>query len=85
MKTGTVKTYSDSRGYGLITPDGGGGDIFARFGDIVGPLGFRTLQVGQRVRFNVVVGWDGHHATHIEPIGDVSAKQEATSCFRPEG
>jgi len=50
MATGTVKWFNESKGFGFITPEDGGKDLFAHFSGIVGD-GFRTLNEGQRVSF----------------------------------
>ncbi|MGO4307395.1 MULTISPECIES: cold-shock protein [unclassified Cupriavidus] len=67
METGTVKWFNDSKGFGFITPDAGGEDLFAHFSEIQGS-GFKSLQEGQKVRFVVGVGQKGPAATKIEPI-----------------
>lgn len=62
--TGTVKWFNDSKGYGFITPDGGGDDLFAHFSSIqMG--GFKTLKEGQRVRFEIGAGPKGKQALNI--------------------
>ncbi len=53
MATGTVKWFNDSKGFGFITPDEGGDDVFAHFSQI-NAKGFRTLAENQRVSFDVV-------------------------------
>jgi CspA family cold shock protein len=60
MSTGTVKWFSDARGYGFIAPDEGGPDLFVRFTGILGD--FRTLAEGERVEFEVREGRDGPEA-----------------------
>jgi len=47
MSTGTVKWFNDSKGFGFITPDGGGKDLFAHFSAIQGS-GFKTLKENQK-------------------------------------
>jgi CspA family cold shock protein len=55
MATGTVKWFNDAKGYGFITPDGGGKDLFAHFSAIQGS-GFKSLKENQKVTFDVTTG-----------------------------
>ena len=64
MPTGTVKWFNDAKGYGFITPDDGGEDLFAHFSAIQGQ-GFKTLKEGQRVSFDVTAGPKGQQASNI--------------------
>jgi cold shock protein len=64
MATGTVKWFNDSKGFGFITPADGGKDLFAHFSAIQGQ-GFKTLQEGQRVSFDVTSGPKGQQASNI--------------------
>jgi len=64
MATGIVKWFNDSKGFGFITPDGGGKDLFAHFSAIQGN-GFKTLKENQRVTFDVVSGPKGEQASNI--------------------
>jgi cold shock protein len=64
MSSGTVKWFNESKGYGFITPDGGGKDLFAHFSAIQGS-GFKTLRENQRVTFDVTTGPKGEQATNI--------------------
>jgi len=66
MATGTVKWFNDSKGFGFITPDDGGEDLFAHFSEIQGS-GFKTLKDGQRVTFEVKQGPKGLQASAIKP------------------
>ena len=52
MATGTVKWFNADKGYGFITPDDGGADLFAHF-SAINSKGFRSLQEGQRVLFGL--------------------------------
>lgn len=66
---GTVKWFSDSKGFGFIEPANGIGDVFAHFSAIQMD-GFRTLAAGSRVRFELVSGPKGHMAQNITPIAE---------------
>ncbi|CAG2138199.1 MULTISPECIES: cold-shock protein [Cupriavidus] len=67
METGTVKWFNDAKGFGFITPDAGGNDLFAHFSEIQGS-GFKSLAEGQKVRYVAGVGQKGPAATKIEAI-----------------
>ncbi|HCO78221.1 MAG TPA: cold-shock protein, partial [Rhodocyclaceae bacterium] len=62
-----VKWFNDSKGFGFITPDEGGDDLFAHFSSINMP-GFKTLKEGDRVRFEVTQGPKGKQASNIQKI-----------------
>jgi len=61
---GTVKWFNDAKGFGFITPEGGGNDVFVHFSAITSS-GFRTLQEGQRVNFEVTQGPKGAQASAV--------------------
>jgi CspA family cold shock protein len=65
MVTGKVKWFNDAKGFGFITPDNGGADLFAHFSQI-NSSGFKTLQEGQRVTFEVTQGQKGMQASNIQ-------------------
>jgi CspA family cold shock protein len=67
MATGTVKWFNDSKGYGFITPDGGGEDLFVHHTGIAGD-GFKTLAEGAKVKFETTQGQKGLQATDVEVI-----------------
>jgi len=67
MATGTVKWFNDAKGFGFITPDGGGEDVFAHFSAIQGG-GFRSLAENQKVSFEVTKGPKGLQAANIQPL-----------------
>jgi len=66
MASGTVKWFNDSKGFGFITPENGGDDLFAHFSAIQSS-GFKTLKEGQRVDFDVTTGPKGQQAANIRP------------------
>ncbi len=65
MQTGIVKWFNDAKGFGFITPDGGGDDLFAHFSEIRAE-GFKSLQENQRVSFEVTAGPKGKQASNIQ-------------------
>lgn len=66
MITGTVKWFSEAKGYGFIAPQDGGKDVFVHQSAIVG-TGFRTLAEGQRVTFEVQQDQKGPAARNVQP------------------
>ena len=66
MATGTVKWFNDSKGFGFITQDDGGADVFAHFSAIQGS-GFKSLAEGQKVSYEVEQGPKGLQAANIVP------------------
>jgi cold shock protein len=68
MPTGTVKWFNDAKGFGFITPDDGGEDLFAHFSSI-NMSGFKTLKEGQKVSFDVTEGPKGKQASNIQASG----------------
>lgn len=62
--TGTVKWFNDAKGFGFITPDDGGEDIFAHFSSIQ-MSGFKTLKEGQKVAYEIIQGPKGKQALNI--------------------
>jgi len=67
MAIGTVKWFNDQKGFGFISPEGGGDDLFAHFSAITGN-GFKTLKENQRVEFEAVRGPKGMQAANIRVI-----------------
>ena len=66
MATGTVKWFSEEKGYGFIVPDDGGKDLFVHHSNIEGE-GFRTLREDQKVEFEAAEGRKGPEATKVRP------------------
>jgi CspA family cold shock protein len=66
MATGTVKWFNDAKGFGFITPDDGGKDLFAHFSAIQGN-GFKTLTENQKVSYDKTTGPKGDQASNIQP------------------
>jgi len=64
MATGTVKWFNETKGFGFISPDEGGEDLFAHFSAIQG-TGFKTLRENQKVTFDVTQGPKGKQASNI--------------------
>jgi CspA family cold shock protein len=67
METGTVKWFNDTKGFGFITPENGGDDLFAHFSEIQSD-GFKSLAENQRVSFEVTTGPKGKQAAKIQVI-----------------
>jgi cold shock CspA family protein len=67
MATGSVKWFNDAKGFGVITPDDGGKDLFAHHSSIQ-MQGFKSLKEAQKVSFDVVQGPKGPAASNIKPI-----------------
>lgn len=65
MATGIVKWFNDAKGFGFITPDEGGEDLFTHF-SAINMEGFKTLKEGQRVSFDVTTGPKGKQAANIQ-------------------
>lgn len=64
MAQGTVKWFNGEKGFGFITPDDGGKDLFVHYSEI-GGSGFRSLDENQRVQFNVEQGNKGPQAVGV--------------------
>ena len=68
MPTGTVKWFNNAKGYGFIVPSDGGADLFAHF-SAVAMEGYKTLNAGDEVQFEVSTGDKGPQATNIVTTG----------------
>ena len=67
MPTGTVKWFNDSKGFGFITPDDGGKDLFVHFSAIQAD-GFRTLPEGAKVTYEAEQGPKGPNAANVQIV-----------------
>ncbi len=67
MVQGTIKWFSDQKGYGFITPEGGKKDVFVHFSALQGE-GFKTLAEGQLVSFDITTGPKGEQAANVVKI-----------------
>lgn len=67
MVQGTVKWFNGEKGFGFITPDSGGADVFVHFSAIQAS-GYRTLEENQRVEFEIGQGPKGPQAEQVRPL-----------------
>jgi len=67
MSTGTVKWFNDAKGFGFITPEDGGKDLFVHFSAIQAG-GFKTLAENQKVQYDATQGPKGPQATNVRPL-----------------
>jgi cold shock protein len=67
MAQGTVKSFSEEKGYGFIEPDEGGEDLFVHYTSIAGS-GFRSLEEGERVSYEPTRGRKGEHADNVRKV-----------------
>ena len=67
MQYGTVKWFNDAKGFGFIAPEDGSADVFVHY-SAISSTGFRSLQEGQRVSYEVNQGPKGAQATGVAPV-----------------
>jgi len=67
MATGTVAKFFDDKGYGFITPDGGGKDLFVHYSELK-MEGFKTLRPGQKVTFDITQEAKGPKASNVNAV-----------------
>ena len=77
MATGTVKWFSNAKGYGFIAPDEGGDDIFAHF-SAIDMDGYKSLRQGQQVQYDVTQGPKGLLASSIKIASNQTLAVEST-------
>ncbi len=67
MARGTVKWFSEEKGYGFVSPDEGGGDLFVHYSAIEGE-GYRSLEEGERVSYEPTRGRKGEQASNVRRV-----------------
>lgn len=77
MQKGVVKWFNNTKGYGFILPESGGGDIFAHY-SAIDMDGYKTLKAGQTVQFEAEQGPKGLHARRIQAAQEAQQAHEAS-------
>ncbi len=67
MTKGTIKWFSDQKGYGFVTPEGGKKDVFVHYSALQGE-GFKSLREGEVVEFDITEGPKGEQAANVRKI-----------------
>ena len=67
MAQGTVKWFNNEKGFGFISQDGGGADVFVHY-SAIDSNGYRSLEENQRVEFEITQGQKGPQAEHVRPV-----------------
>ena len=67
MATGTVKFFNGDKGYGFITPSAEGKDVFVHYSNVVGE-GYKSLEEGQKVEFDLAQGSKGPEAQNVKAV-----------------
>ncbi|WP_456299792.1 cold shock domain-containing protein [Nocardiopsis endophytica] len=83
MAEGTVRWFDDVQGYGFITPDGGSRDLRVDASEVQ-TNGYKTLEVGWRVSFDVTYGGQGPQATFVTPLGEYASDVTPAAQASPE-
>ena len=78
MKTGTVKWFNNTKGYGFVLCDETGEDLFAHY-SVIDMEGYRSLKAGQQVEFDTKPSDKGPHAINIRVVGAEKAESETST------